>query len=114
MKNKLRKINRSGDVNLIEIDKLPDNLTEIKHNGEYITARGEMTGSVHKLVVDRPQDMKIMKDGNGNTYIQLFAVARHTHTKDHETTFVLPKIYKQVPEREVDHFADSVVRIVKD
>ncbi len=110
----MKKINRSGDVNLIEVDKLPENLIEVPHKKEYITARGEATGSVHKLVADRIEDMKIMQDKQGNTYIQVFNKVKHTHSSDHETTFVLPAIYKQVREREKDWFQEGITRKVQD
>lgn len=110
----MRKINRSGDVNLIEIKNLPKNLKEIKHSGEFITARGEATGSTHKLVADRVADMRILKDENGNTYMEILNKVKHTHSVDHETTFVLPGIYKQEQEREVDNFGEFVIRKVID
>mgnify|MGYP001559871991 CR=1 FL=1 len=109
-----QKHSRSGDVNLRPTDKLPENLKIIEHNGSYITARGEATGSIHQLKVADPQKMKIMQDEKGNTYIQLLDVAEHSHTSDHETIKVMPGIYKQINEREIDHFNDSVVRRVVD
>lgn len=106
---------RSGDVNLRPIKKLPNGLKEIKHNGTYITARGEATGSVHKLVADKPADLFIGKDDKGNTFIQVFNKVKHTHTKDHEDIFVLPGIYEQIPEREVDNFSQEfITRKVRD
>lgn len=110
----MAKHNRSGDVNLRPIAKLPKNLKEVKHNGYFITAKGEATGSVHTLVADKKQDMFIGQNEKGNYYFQFFAQVKHTHTRDHETTFVMPGIYKQVPEREVDWFEHGVVRKVID
>lgn len=109
-----QKHNRSGDVNLRPIKKLPENLKEIKHNGEYITARGEATGSVHKLVAKRVSDMKLMTDEKGNVYLEVFNPITHSHTHDHQTITVMPGIYKQVAEREKDWFLDGIERKVVD
>jgi hypothetical protein len=110
----MAKHSRSGDVNLRPIKKLPDNLKEVKHNGEFILARGEATGSVHKLVAERTQDLNIMTDESGKMYFQLFAIAKTTHTKDHEPTIVEEGIYEQIAEREIDWFAEGVERKVID
>lgn len=113
--NKIIRFRRSGDVNLHEIKSLPKGLKEIKFNGtEWVMARGEATGSKHCLVVDRPETLKVYQDEQGRFYFKLDAEAKSTHTHDHETTIVLPGIYTQVGEREIDHFADSVVRKVID
>lgn len=108
------KHSRSGDVNLRPISKLPENLKVIDHNGSYITARGEATGSVHLLEVKNKLDMILMKDEQGNIYIELLSEATHSHTKDHETVRVMPGIYKQIQEREVDWFMDGITRKVVD
>jgi len=112
------KFRRNGDVNLHPIStKEADRIRKvgkvIKTNGEYIMARGEATGSLHKIVVDNPDDL-IVRQSIGEIYIEVLAPARDTHTHDHKTTTVIPGIYIQVPEREIDHFADSVERKVID
>lgn len=115
-KEYMDKINfrRSGDVNLHPIDAVPADAVEVECSGEWVMARGEATGSVHKLVADRPETLKVFRDAKGRFYFKLAGEAKSTHTSDHATTIVLPGIYTQVPEREVDHFADSVVRNVVD
>lgn len=105
---------RSGDVNLRPISEIPAGLEVIKHDGSYITARGEATGSTHILKVKNKSNMVLMKDGDGNVYVQLLSDATHSHTKDHETIIVKPGIYKQIQEREIDWFADGVTRKVLD
>jgi hypothetical protein len=112
--NKQIKFRRSGDVNLHPIENLPTDAVEVECGGEWVMARGEATGSEHKLIADKPDTLKVFKDSQGRFYFKLNGTAQSTHTSDHATTIVLPGIYTQVPEREVDHFADSVVRKVVD
>lgn len=103
---------RNGDVNLIPVSETKGEIVE--HKGEFVLARGEATGSKHLLVVDRPKDLIIRKDSDGRMYFELTAPGKLTHTHDHETTTILPGKYVQIPEREVDHFADSIIRKVID
>ena len=111
MKNKH---SRSGDVNLRPAKELPEGLKEIKHNGEYITARGEATGSVHMLVADKVSDMKLMQDEKGNVYLEVLNPIKHSHSVDHETITVMPGIYKQIQEREIDWFSEGIIRKIQD
>ncbi len=109
------KFRRSGDVNLHPLDKLPEGLKEVKFDGvEWILARGEATGSKHLLTVERPSTMRVFKDDNGRFYFALTEKAKSSHTSDHETTIVEHGFYVQTPEREIDHFVNSVVRKVRD
>lgn len=112
MNNKI-KFTRNGDVNLHSIKELPKGLKEVEFNGkEWIMARGEATGSKHLLTVDRPDTLKIYQDEKGNFYFDLKAEAKASHTADHETTTVLPGIYVQVPEREVDNYMQVVRKVI--
>jgi len=104
---------RHGDVNLHEVEGLPGGET-VEHDGTFILARGEATGSVHLLSVGTIGDLTIKRDADGRMYFQLLSAGTVTHTHDHETITLPPGTYTQVQEREVDHFADSVVRKVLD
>ncbi len=110
------KIYRHGDVNLVEVTDSEFKAAKkrgqiVKHNGKYILARGEATGSVHELSCP---DMELVQDGE-TLWLRLGNSGTLTHTSDHETLKEIePRIYRQLPEREVDHFADSVVRKVVD
>lgn len=87
----------------------------IRHDGSYILARGEATGSVHRIAVKNPPNMIIKKDAAGNTYLKITEEAEITHTADHATIHTPPLVfYRQTPEREIDHFADSITRKVID
>lgn len=107
---------RNGDINLIPVKKsdIPQDAKIVKHNGSFIMARGEATGSLHTITVERPQDLIIKEDAQGRRYFEVLAEGKLAHTSDHETTVILPDVYVQVPEREVDHFSESIVRRVID
>lgn len=110
-------IYRHGDVNLIQITKEEFEAIQGKHpqhGTQWVLARGEATGSKHVLTMERTQDVIIKEDKQGRMYFQLTNPGVVTHTHDHETITVQPGFYVQVPEREVDHFANSVVRKVVD
>lgn len=101
---------RHGDVNFHAVTKLEGK--PVKHDGSYIVARGEATGSTHVISVKDPKDMIIHETENGERYIELLKAALVTHTHDHETITIQPGIYKQVQEREMDWFANTVKKVV--
>ena len=110
---------RHGDVNLHEISEAEYNALTgkvLKHNGSYILAEGEATNSVHEIKVKDKKNLEIKQVDIGRVAIAIKnEEATVTHTHDHET-IIAPKktFYIQVPEREVDHYADSVERKVID
>jgi hypothetical protein len=109
---------RHGDVNLIPISEEQFNKVKgkvIEHNGSYVLARGEATGSAHTITTEKKQEMKLVLGNDNNLYLALTSEAKITHTHDHEI-LTTPKVgfYIQVAERELDHFANSVVRRVQD
>jgi hypothetical protein len=109
------RIIRHGDVNLHLVMKIPKTAKEVKQNGSYVLAEGEATGSKHVLSVGKVDELRVYRDQEaGTTYIQLGKVGTLTHTHDHETLEVPAGIYIQIPEREIDHFGESVERKVID
>ena len=109
---------RHGDVGLVEVSagdfaKAKRRGRVIAHDGRYVLARGEATGSVHALAVATPDAMELVLDGQ-TLWLRLMGTGTLTHTSDHEPLTVAPRHYVQVPERELDHFADSVMRLVVD
>lgn len=106
------KFRRNGDVNLHEVKKTKGEV--VKHNGSFVLAEGEATGSKHHIKVKNPDDLIIKKDEQGNMYFELLSEGILTHTHDHETTTILPGKYKQVGEREIDNFGSFIVRRVID
>jgi hypothetical protein len=109
------RIIRHGDVNLHLVTKIPETAKEVKQNGSYVLAEGEATGSKHVLSVSKSDELKVYRDQeSGNTFITLGKVGTLTHTHDHETLEVPVGTYIQIPEREIDHFGESVERKVID
>ena len=109
---------RHGDVNLVEVSARAFAAAKqrgqmVSHDGRHILARGEATGSVHLLTVDDPSQMELVQEGE-TLWLCLTGTGTLTHTSDHETLTVKPRHYVQVPERECDHFGESVVRVVRD
>jgi len=106
---------RHGDVNLIRVsrerfEQMRASGTPVSHDGKFILARGEATGSVHEIAC---ADMELI-DNDGTLFLRIGQPATITHTSDHDTIVAEPDYYVQVPEREVDHFGDSIVRKVVD
>lgn len=110
---------RHGDVNLFPVTEEQFNAAtgkQIKHEGRYVLAEGEATNSEHVIAVVNPKNMQIKEDDLKRVWIALKEEATITHTHDHETITTPAKksYYVQIPEREIDHFADSVERKVID
>lgn len=103
---------RHGDVNLFEVDEIFGEI--VKHDGKYILARGEATGSVHELSVEKIANLLIKKDKNGYMQFELLEDGKLIHTHDHEILTIKIGKYVQIPERELDHFSNSVARNVVD
>ena len=118
MSNKKIEFRRSGDVNFHPITEAEFNKVKgeiVKHNSSFVVARGEATNSEHRITVKNKENLIIKKDTQGNFYFSVMEEAELTHTHDHNTTKTPKKVfYKQVQERELDHFAGSVARKVVD
>ena len=102
---------RQGDVNLHPISKEEFEAfqgKQIEHENIYTVARGEATGSTHDL---HCADMIIKEDGEERV-IAFLKEARLTHTSDHLPLEITPGYYRQVPEREVDHFSSTTRKVV--
>jgi len=100
---------RSGDVGLKKINKIAGE--KLEHNGEYILALGETTGHAHRLKVENPNDMEIYRNEKGGIVINLKSEGILSH-EEHKTLVVPKGIYKQVMEREYDHFAHIARQVV--
>ena len=115
----MRRVIRHGDVNLVPVSlaafqQAAARGQRVAHQGTVVLARGEATGSVHELSVAEPDQLELVQDGD-TLWLRLTSVGTLTHTSDHATlTDIPPVTYRQVPERELNHFANSVVRRVVD
>lgn len=110
---------RHGDVNLHPITQehyLALSGEVKKHAGHFIIARGEATGSTHEVHVADINNLEVKELQSGRLALAIRnEAATVTHTHDHET-IELPAqtYYVQVPEREIDWFAEGVTRNVID
>lgn len=84
-----------------------------KHNGSVVLALGEQTGHKHIISVPNVEDMTIYRLADGGWIVDLRGMATVTH-EEHGSITIAPGLYRVGKEREVDHFADSVVRQVVD
>lgn len=103
-------IYRHGDLSFHPIEKLPEGLEEVKHEGKFVLAEGEFTGHKHLMTVERPKDMTLMQDKEGRFYIKLDAEAKLSHEEHKELQFT-PGLYKMNVEREYDYFEQEKGRI---
>jgi hypothetical protein len=110
MKNKKIPV-RHGDINFHPVDEMKGEI--VKHEGLFVVGYGETTGHKHVLVVEKPQDLIIKKDSEGNYYFELLSEGKLKH-EEHKTITMPPGIYKKFQEEEVDHFMGSIMRKVID
>lgn len=111
-------IKRSGDIYFHEINTLPIGET-INHGNKFIFAEGEASGHMHTIVVKDPKNLVIVKDSFGNYYFDLREDAVLMHVEgdsmkvaDHKTIPIKKGIYKQVHEREVDIFSQTIRKVI--
>ena len=88
-----------GDVGLHPINKLPEGLIEIKHNGEFIVALGEATGHAHRV----KGDFKLYQDKDGRYY---FATQGKTSVDHYNTITRSPAEHKELPMVAPFYYAD--------
>lgn len=105
----MQTIYRHGDILLKRIETLPKG-DEVKTNGQYILAYGEVTGHKHVMTVDKPEHLKVL-DKDGGIFIELTEPATVTH-EEHNTITVQPGYFEIIHEREYDSFLESARRVI--
>jgi len=108
----MNKIIRHGDVNLFPISKEEYEKLEgklITGKKKFSIKEGEATGHNHVITADAVES-KLMADG---TYALKIGDAVITH-EEHERLDIPGGYYRQIDERELDHFAESIERKVID
>ena len=78
----MKKHIQHGDVNLHPIDKLPDGLIKIDHNGVFVVALGELTGHCHRVITKEKENLEIFQDEKGRYY---FSVKGKTEIEHYNT-----------------------------
>lgn len=99
-----------GDITFTPITKFEGK--KEKHSGSYIVGYGEATGHHHMVKVVNPNDLEIVKVSDG--YIMRLKSEGIVEHQEHKPIKLAPGIYRIGHEREVDYFADGVIRAVID
>lgn len=98
-----------GDITFVPVT---DELTgdKEKHSGTFIVGYGEATGHHHKVTVSDPADMEVVRVADG-FILRLKSEGLVTH-EEHKEIRLAPGTYRVGHEREYDHFADSVRKVI--
>lgn len=120
MKKITKHYKRSGDHYLHEIEKLPNGLKQIKHKGSFVFGVGEASNHNHTITAPNIKDFNIYQDKNGDYYFEVIndgVEISHfegdsNKVADHKTIPARKTIYKQVHEREVDIFSQTVRKVL--
>lgn len=96
-----------------EFEKLSKIGEIINHNGKFVVQEGETTGHKHVLSVPDIDSLVAVRLPDGSVLLHVKEEGSLTH-EDHKKIDLAPGYYREVREREVDHFGESVVRQVID
>lgn len=102
----MRKIYRQGDVVLYQVENVEG--TKIEHDGKFTLAVGEATGHSHQILCN-PENMQIFKGKRNQIILEQESELAH---QQHKLLKLIKGKYVQVQEREVDHFAGKVKKVV--
>lgn len=105
----MSKLIRTGDVSFHPVKKVEGEI--IKHAGSFVVALGEATGHHHRLTVLEPEHLEVRKAADGRMFFVLHKEGTLTH-EEHAPITLPPGIYEQKQEREYDHFALTVRRVI--
>lgn len=82
----------------------------LKHNGSFPIALGEHSGHRHMLTVERPQDLEIVKLGDGYVF-RLKSQGTLTH-EEHKKIVIPAGTYRSGHQNEFDPFTENVQRVI--
>ena len=102
---------RHGDLIFTKLNKLPNGLTKIKHNGEFILVRGEHTGHSHRVLTQKKTDVNFFRDNEGRYIMEVVKPVNLVH-EEHKTITFTPGIYIQEQEQEFDYFTKSIKKVI--
>lgn len=114
----MSKYKRSGDHYLHKQAKMIGG-EKIQHNGTFTFGVGEASNHNHNIIVKNPDNLVIIKDEFGNYWFDLkedgtlvHVEGDSTKTADHKPIPIKKGIYKQVHEREVDIFSQTIRKVI--
>ena len=90
---------RQGDVALVPVAALPENLVEVpRDKGRLVLAYGEVTGHAH--VIDAPpEEATLLTTAEGERFLRIL-VASHLVHEEHATIAIEPGLYRLPPQVE--------------
>lgn len=100
-----------GDVDLIQIDSLPENLQKVEHTKKYVVRHGE-SGHKHMIVADRLDDLEVYI--NPETTLHFLDVKKTvtiTH-EEHRTLVIEPGFYEEKKETEYNPFEKQLQEVL--
>lgn len=107
---------RHGEVILLPVDTLPNEITLKEKTSEAIIAHSE-TGHHHVLKTNVKDAVKIYTTIDGTTFVEVGDVAQLLHKKTgnnvHKTHTIAPSIYKIVLKKEFNYY-EGVLKQVRD
>ena|SRR3990167_7443827 len=112
----MNKTHIQGDIQLVpssqkEFEDAIKNGEILTHHGEFILALGETTGHAHRIKVAEPEQMIVVKDKQGNLYIQLLGEGTLTH-EEHGTHTIKPSYRKLEHEQEYDYWLEASRQVI--
>lgn len=111
-----KKMIRHGEILILPVDALPENLEQIFEGKEYIVGHSE-TGHHHLAVGTATDALTVFKPigaDASNIYLRVNSVAKVEHQKTfdrHETKTLHEGVYLVRPKNEYDPFAKLVRRV---
>ena len=114
--NKKILFRRHGDLNFHPVSKkefetLKKTAEKVETKTKIVLQEGETTGHKHVLTQEDITNMEAYKLPDGSWLLRAHGSLTH---EDHKKIDLAPTYYREVRERELDHFKDSVVRRVID
>lgn len=106
---------RHGDLNFHEISEKEYNALsgKIMKDAKVVLQEGETTGHKHVLDGVSLDFSEVKKLPDGSWAIKVMRGGTLTH-EDHKPIMLVPTYYRQIRERELDHFAESCEKKVVD
>jgi len=100
---------RHGDVDLIPLNSLPENLKKVEFKKDFVLAEGETTGHKHKLLCE-PDMVDVYLDENGRYVLNVKQPTEITH-EEHGVRTINPGFYIQDIEEEYDVFEEELNKV---
>jgi len=104
----MKNIYRQGDLAITQIEKLPENLKEIKNP---VLAYGEVTGHKHQLLERTANQFRVLEDSAGNKYLDINQPTDLVH-EEHNTITIEKGLYFVGHEREYNYFELQTNKVI--